>query len=101
MKNEVNTKLYAEMQKDAQEYSFNIDSNLFHKLNTEGQKMWKEEVERHFINGMTHVLNNPSGGALLYVNKKSYDIGYKEGYEKAQAEFKEAIKAYITPTTAK
>ena len=34
---------------------------------------------RAFIAGARWMLNNPTGGELLYVNQKSFKLGYKEG----------------------
>lgn len=72
------TKLSKALKEDAQEYSFNVESELFHHLPKSLQKLWKVETEQHFINGMRHMLENPNGGALLYVNRKSYEIGLRE-----------------------
>ena len=69
------TKLDKAFKEDAQEYSFNVESELFHHLPKGLQTLWKVETEQHFINGMRHMLENPNGGALLYVNRKSYEIG--------------------------
>ena len=72
------TKLNKAFKEDAQKYSFNVESELFHHLPKSLKKLWKVETEQHFINGMIHMLENPSGGALLYVNRKSYEIGLRE-----------------------
>ena len=77
------TKIEMEMVNEAREYVANVESPLMAMLDLPLQLMLKEEIEQHFINGMKHVLDNPSGGALLYVNRKSYDIGYKDGWHKA------------------
>jgi hypothetical protein len=82
MKNEVTTKLMKAFEKDAEEYLQNIESPLSHKLDKDDGERWKQEIKEHFINGMLHVLYNPEGGSLLYINKKSYDLGYNDGYDK-------------------
>lgn len=75
------TKLSKAFKEDAQEYSFNVESELFHHLPKGLQTLWKVETEQNFINGMLHMLENPNGGALLYVNRKSYEIGRRDALD--------------------
>lgn len=75
------TKLSKAFQEDAAEYSFNVQSELFPLLPPKLQTLWKRETEQHFINGMRHMLENPYGGALLYLNRKSYEIGKREAFD--------------------
>ena len=39
-------------------YSFNIDSELFHQLNQEQQKLWRKEIEKAVIFGFNYGLRN-------------------------------------------
>ena len=39
------------------EYSFNINSELFHTLDVEQQKLWKKETEQHFCDGFNHAID--------------------------------------------
>ena len=63
----------------AREYSFNIDSALFHALPLELQSMWKEDIEKAYIAGAKDMMEYPTGGALLYVCDKSYERGLRDG----------------------
>lgn len=36
---------------DSKEYSFNIESQLFHQLSKEQQILWKKEIEEAYTNG--------------------------------------------------
>ena len=41
----------------AEEYSFNIPSDLFQTLTPVQQKMWKKETEQHFLDGRLSIFN--------------------------------------------
>ena len=41
----------------AEDYSFNIESELFHQLTPEQQKMWRKEIERAVLSGAYSGLN--------------------------------------------
>ena len=53
----------------AETYSFNIESELFHQLTKEQQKLWRKEIEQAYING---------GTASVELAR---DIRYKENLE--------------------
>ena len=42
---------------DAEEYSFNIRSELFDSLTDEQKLMWKKETEIHFSDGFRHAID--------------------------------------------
>lgn len=39
-------------------YSFNVESELFHQLNQEQQKLWRKEIEKAVIFGFNYGLRN-------------------------------------------
>ena len=39
------------IQAHAEEYSFNIESELFYQLTKEQQKLWRKEIEQAYISG--------------------------------------------------
>ena len=50
----------------AEDYSFNIESELFNQLNEEQQKLWRKEIEQAVISGGNY--------GLALANDKRYDI---------------------------
>ena len=46
------------IQEVASVYSFNIDSELFHQLNQEQQKLWRKEIEKAVKFGFNYGLRN-------------------------------------------
>lgn len=76
----------------AQQYSFNIESVLFHKLTDAAQAAWRHEIEQAYIAGATEMMENPTGGGLLHVCAKSSARGRREAIDDAIKVLKEKAK---------
>lgn len=89
------------MKAKAEEYSFNIESQLLPTLNAEQQKLWKQEIEQAYMagaegntqdqidalrmeyeKGRADAIAHPTGGELLHVLNKGHEQGYKEATDK-------------------
>ena len=89
------------MKAKAEEYSFNIESQLFPTLNAEQQRLWKAEIEQaykagsgaitqdqidalrmEYEKGRADAIAHPTGGELLHVLNKGHKQGYKDAADK-------------------
>ena len=82
-----------DLKKEASEYSFNINSQLYDTLPVEYKAQWREEVERHYLNGRLTTLANiwhspdelPKDGEriVIYLKNGSLRIGkyYNNEYD--------------------
>lgn len=76
----------------AAHYSFNADSALFQALPMELQSMWKQDIEQAYRAGAQEELENPTGGALLYVCRQSAARGRRDAIDDAIKVLKEKAK---------
>lgn len=74
------------MKAKAEEYSFNIESQLFPTLNDEQQKLWKAEIEQAYMAGAE--MMKQDGIAL----RMEYIKGFRDGHKKVIQEIMEFTK---------
>ena len=79
----------------ASQYSFNIESELFHSIPVALRSQWKKEIEQAYIAGATEMFNHPTGKELLYVCNKSFEKGRKDVLDALDAVLK-TLKENVT-----
>lgn len=76
------------------QYSFMIPSNLFMELSVDQQRLWKDEIEQAYLNGLNEEKQKHEEDLeRAYKNQDDvvYQKGYDKGYEDARREIGEAL----------
>ena len=65
----------------AAQYSLDTKSQFYDKLTDAAKAVWMHEIKQAYIAGATDMMENPTGGGLLYVCVKSSARGRRDAID--------------------